>query len=218
MQELENKFQPQLCMLRLNNYTAVRNFRVSGTNLEGLSPRFKQIAQALIAPLLGDAESTSTLLKILRQRNEESWVERSLEPEWLVAEALFAVCHEQTEEGGIVSEILVGGVASHVNERLDAQGEDIRIGAKKAGLVLKSLGLRTRPLGRLGRGLQFTSDMMRKIHEIASQLGIDRRAIASLTGLESGYGGVPCTLCETLGLTGGLRFVQIRSLPPRNLP
>ena len=156
------------------------------------------------------------MLKILRERNEESWIERSFEPEWLVAEALFTVCHEETETGGVISEILVGGVASHVNERLEAQGEDIRIGAKKAGLVLKSLGLRTIPLGRLGRGLQFTSDMKCKIHEIASQLGIDRRAIAPLTGLESGYGGVPCALCEKFGLTGGLRFAPIRSFPPRN--
>ena len=71
--------------------------------------------------------------------------------------------------------------------------------AKKVGLVLKSLGLRTILLGRMGRGLELTSVMKRKIHELAARLGIDRRAISSLMGLESGYGSAPCALCEEFG-------------------
>lgn len=218
MRELERKFQPRLCMMRLNNYAAVKNHCISPMDLKGLSPRVKQIARALTAPLLGAAESTSRLLTILGEHDDEARIERSLEPEWLVTEALLTVCHEGMESGRLVSEILVGGVAAQVNQRLQTQGEDIRLGAKKVGLVLKSLGVRTVSLGRLGRGLKVTSVMKRKIHEIAAQLGIDRRAIATLTGLDSGYGGAPCALCKKFGLTGGLQFEKITRFPLRKHP
>jgi hypothetical protein len=218
MRELERKFQPPLCMLRLNNYETVKNHCVSPEDLKGLSPRVKQIARALTAPLLGAAESTSRLLTILGEHDDEARIERSLEPEWLVTEALLTVCHEGMESGRLVSEILVGGVAAQVNQRLQTQCEDIRLGAKKVGLVLKSLGVRTVLLGRLGRGLKVTSVLKRKIHEIAAQLGIDRRAIATLTGLDSGYGGAPCALCKKFGLKGGLRFAKITRFPLRKYP
>jgi len=203
-------------MMRLNNYAAVKNHCVSPMDLKGLSPRAKQIARALTAPLLGEAESTSRLLRILGEHDDEARIERSLEPEWLVAEALFSVCHEGMEKGYLVSEIFVGGVAVEINRRLQTRSEEIRLKAKKVGLVLKSLGLRTILLGRMGRGLELTSVMKRKIHELAARLGIDRRAISSLMGLESGYGSAPCALCEEFGLTGGLRFVSLNRFPPRN--
>jgi hypothetical protein len=215
MQELVKKFQPRLCMLRLNYYEAVKKQYALSMGLEGLSPRIKQIARALTAPLLGAAESTSMLLTILGEHDDEVRIERSLEPEWLVAETLLAVCHEGMENGRLVSEILVGGVAAQVNQRLQAQGEDIRLGAKKVGLVLKSLGVGTVQLGRLGRGLKLSSVQSWKIHEIAAQLGIDRSAIAPLPALESGYGGAPCALCRKFGITGGLHFAKITRFPLR---
>ena len=140
-------------------------------------------------------------------------MERALEPEWVVGEALFSLCHEGMEKDLLVSEILVGGVAAHVNRRLEIRGEDFRLSARKAGATLKSLGVRTERLGRLGRGLRFGSALRRQIHEIAMQLGIDRRTIAPLTALEQGYGGAACSLCEQWGLTGGLRFAEIPKLP-----
>jgi hypothetical protein len=218
MQELEEKFQPRLCMMRLSNYAAVKNQRVPPKDLEGMSPRIKQIARALTAPFLGSAANTSTLLRILRDQDDDARIERSLEPEWLVAEALFALCHEGMESGRRIAEILVGGVAAEVNQTLQIRGEDIRYGAKKVGLVLKSLGVRTALLGRMGRGLKLTSDLKRKIHELAAQLGIDRRAIAASTALEFGYGGAPCVLCKQFGLTSGLRFVKITRFLPREHP
>jgi hypothetical protein len=218
IQELEKKFQPRLCMLRLKTYAAVKNHCVSPKDMRGLSPRVKQIGWALSAPLLGAAEYSSMLSKILREHDDEARIERSLEPEWLVAETLLAVCHEGIERDRLVSEILVGGVAAQINQRLKTQGEDIRLGAKKAGLVLKSLGVRTTRLGRMGRGLKLTPILKRKIHEIAAQLGIDRRAFVTLSGLEYGYGGAPCTLCKKFGLTGGLRFVDINKYRLRNHP
>jgi len=213
MQQIAKQYQAKLLMFRLKNHMAVKKFRLPPNALQGLSPRTKQIARALTAPLLGDPASTAELLAIVRECDEEARIERSLEPEWLVAECLFALAHEGIESGHLVSEILVGGVAASVNRELENQGEDLRLRARGAGTVLKTLGLRTNKLGRLGRGLKLTSSMKQKIHEIARQLGIDRRSIASLRGLERGYGGAACSLCEEFGLSGGLRFAEVNKSP-----
>jgi hypothetical protein len=117
----------------------------------------------------------------------------------------------------LVCEILVGGIAYDVNHKLEKHGEDLRLSAKKVGLVLRSLGIHTVRLGRRGRGLQLNSGLKRKIHGLARQLGIDRRCIAMSHALEVGYGGVPCELCEEFGVTGGLRFVEINKIPQRKL-
>src|SRR5215470_19747859 len=123
------------------------------------------------------------------------------------------------EKGALVSEILVGGVAAHVNRRLEFRGEGFKLSARKVGATLKSLGVCAKDFGRLGRGLRFNSVLRRKIHEIALRLGIDRRTIAPIAALEAGYGGAPCPLCEKMGLTGGLRFVEIpQPAPTRHAP
>ena len=95
-----------------------------------------------------------------------------------------------------------------VNNKLRIHGEDFSLTSRKVGEVLRSLGLKTESLGHLGRGLKFTSGLNRKIHAVAQRLGIDRRSIATLSGLEYGAGGAPCALCEKFGLTGGLQFTE----------
>ena len=59
--------------------------------------------------------------------------------------------------------------------------------------------------------------MKRRIHEIAKRLGIDRRTIAPLAAQEFGHGGVPCSICEDLALTAGLRFVEINNVSESGL-
>jgi hypothetical protein len=206
MRNLEKEFQPKLCNFRLQNHAAVKNFSYSQDAIGGLSARMRQIARALTAPILGHEEWTSVLLTILRKYDDEAQIERSLEPEWLVTEFLLANCHEGLEDKRGVTYIPVGGMADQINKNLEYRHEECTLSAKKTGLVLKSLGLRTRRLGNWGRGLPLTDGVRKKIHRIAARLGIDRLTIAPLTALESGCGGAPCTLCEEFGLTGGLRF------------
>ncbi|HLJ17111.1 MAG TPA: hypothetical protein VKV15_21640 [Bryobacteraceae bacterium] len=218
MRALERKFQSRMCRLRLRYHAAVKKQHALPMDLEGLSPRMKQIARALAAPLLGDRELTAKLIAALRDQDEQASIERSLEPEWLVVTDLMTDCHEGLERGRPISEIFVGGIASSINQRLKFQGEDIRLSAKKVGLTLKSLGLRPESLGRTGRGLRLTSALKLKIHQIAARLGIDRRTIAPMTALETGYGGVPCALCKKFKLTGGLRFIALKAPMPRRRP
>jgi hypothetical protein len=215
---IAKEFQAKLLMFRLTKHAAVKNFSFPEHAFPGLSRRIKQIARALSAPLLGDQESTEELFAILRTVDEEERAERFLEPEWLVTFALFDMCHENMFRDGVsVSrpEIHVGVLAERINEKLRREGENISLSARKVGGVLKCLHLRTELLNRSGRGLKFTSALKRKIHDLARQLGIDRRNIAFSGGLDAGNGGLPCPLCEETGLGAGLRFADPEKLPAR---
>ncbi len=201
MCQIAHRFQPELLMFRFTNYSAVKSFRLPSGMLQDITPRMKQVALALVAPIQDDKGSASVVLLALRGRDHDSEIERALEPEWLAATILFELIHE-----GPIHSILVGGIAASINEKLKFRGEDFRISARKIGSVLKSLGLRTEALGSLGRGLLFTPAMNKQIHKVARRLGVSRRTIATPQGLEAGYGGRHCLMCEELNLTGGLRF------------
>ena len=209
MRRIAEEFQSRLLMFRLTHYSAVRHFRAQPCDLDDMTPRAWQLARVLLAPLQGDERAQTELIALLRDRDLDTQVERFLEPEWLVVEALFAIDHEQLPNRARYSEILVGGVADEVNEILDRRGEGFTLKARQVGAVLKSLGFKTERIGNLGRGFRITQGFHRKVHELARQLGIDRTHIAAVSGLENGYGGAPCALCEEFGLTAGLRFVDL---------
>ena len=175
------------------------------------------LANGMAAPLLGDAVSKAKLLTVLREHDRDARIERCLEPEWLVVEALFDLSHQGAATNRMISDMLVGGVSAYVNKTMVSRGEDLRFSARGVGGVLKGLGIPTRRLGNLGRGFSFTSVVKRKIHELARQFGFDRRDLATLSGLEVGYGGTPCALCESFGLTGGLRFADLERESQRHL-
>jgi hypothetical protein len=190
MQRLEKVYQAKLCVFRFENYDVVRNHCKSTSRLYGLSGRMRQIGLALTAPFGEHHQCLSVLHEILGEHEDEDLVERSLEPEWLVAELLLEKCHEGSRNRGFTSGILVGEVATQVNWKLENQGEHLTLSPKKVGLVLKSLGLRTNRLGRSGRGLIFSTALEREIHEVAARLGI----VPSTWR----FGDPVCDLCERL--------------------
>jgi hypothetical protein len=209
IQFIEQQFQPELLMFRFTQHSHVREFRLDPLHLGHLGSRKRQIARALFAPLQTDIESQWKVLPILEEIEAEEKVERFLEPEWLVALALYELIHEPDGFSLDPSPIFVGGIAASINAQLDYVGEDVKLGARRVGAILKALGLRTERLGRMGRGIRITSSIKEQVHEIARRLGINRRAIAKMSGLETGYGGQPCRLCETYGLSAGLKFVEL---------
>jgi hypothetical protein len=217
MHQIAQQFQPEMLMFRFTNYSSVKSFRLPSTALHGFTPRMKQVALALVASVRDDTESEAIVLSALRERDSAAKIERALEPEWLTEENLFRLIHE-----GPIHSILVGGIAASINEKLKFRGEDFRISARKVGTVLKSLGLKTVTLGGLGRGLLLAPAMRRQIHAVARHLGISRHTIATPQGLETGYGGRRCLLCEEFGLTDGLRFndasTRIPHRPSQNRP
>src|ERR1700674_2628799 len=192
-----------------------RDFSTLPITFDGLSPRMKQIARALTAPILRHEEWKSWIRAILGKYDDEARIERFLEPEWLVAEAPMVVCHEGMGSGSFGSEILVGDVANEVNQNLRDRHEDLKLSAKKVGMVVRGLGLPTTRLGRSGRGLTLTDGVKQKIHEVAAQLGIDRRTLATMMALRIDYGGARCVLCEEFGLGAGLSFADQDLFPEK---
>jgi hypothetical protein len=167
MRALEKEWQPKLCMFRLQNFEIVKRHYDDPRRLKGLTGRMRQIGLALTAPFGEHHQCLSTLHGILVEHDVEDRIERSLEPEWLVVEVLLEQYHEGSEK-----QILVSEVADHLNEKLKKQNEQVRLSAKKVGLILRSLGIHTCRLGSAGRGLIFSNSLPREIHEIASQLGL----------------------------------------------
>ena len=169
-------------------------------------------------PLLGTLLMEAGLIDVLGQQDSDVRVQRSLEPEWLVVEALFSSSHAQYDETNTLESkaftMLVGGIAKTINQRMSERVEEVRLTAKKTGLVLRALGIRTKCLGKYGRGIEFHAAMREKVHELSKQFGITRRDLLSLVGDEPEYGGAPCELCEKYGVTGGLKFVPLPERKP----
>lgn len=216
LNKIAAEFQNRLLMFRFTNSALTCQGSLPGADLEGLNPRTRDLAVSLMAPLGGKPQVIAQLLTILKERDNEVRIEQSLEPEWLVVETLFAMCHDRRSPGDSVSETTIGGVASCLNSRLQQRGEAFKFSPKKIGGVLRGLGIRPIPLGNLGNGLRYTSVMKEQIHKLAGHFNIDRRTIVYSGGLEAGYGGLACELCEKFGVTGGLRFVDV-SVKPRIL-
>jgi hypothetical protein len=202
MRRLQDEFQPRLQSFRLAMRTTIEEFQRRPWDLPDLTPRMRQIARVLASAFAGDPERRASLVTLLRERDEANRLDRLLETEWLVVEALFAICHPRPNTPPQTS-ITVG-----------FQGEEGRLSARKVGSVLRSLRLNTKRLGNLGRGFKFTRADLRQIHEIARRLGIDRTLLTNECALEAGNGGVECGLCEEYGVTDGLRFTPYEKAYP----
>ena len=216
LRQLKDEFQPRLLSFRFAMRPAIEEFQGRHWDLSDMTPRMRQIARVLAAPFENDPERRSSLIAVLRERDEATRIDRSLEPEWSVAETLFATCHPGPFSL-TPAPMLVGCLATVVNQRLQRQGEEGKLTARKVGAILRSLGLKTKRLGSFGRGLVFTQALIRRIHEVARNLGMDRKCITNEMALEAGNGGLPCAFCEEAGVTGGLRFVQYDAFRPKRL-
>lgn len=203
MEAIAREYQDKLLMIRFKYFGQIKNFKISPDRLAGLSPRMKQIAPALFAPLLGAEPLTYELLKILTEYDAQGRVERTLEPEWLTVEALMRLCHEKM----LSPDITVGTVAAEINSFLKDRGEDIVYTARKIGDVIKSLGVRKEKLGNRGIGIRLDSNIKRDVHKLARRFEIDRLVLCSPDAPKWGWGGEACALCHQFGLEAGLRYL-----------
>ncbi len=203
MQKIAESFQPRLLDLRHKYYEQLRS--AAPLNLERLSPRTRDIGRALGTVLLNAADLQQRLGEILEEQDAEVRLERTLEPEWAVATALFHKVHEKP-----VGELFVGEIADRANRILAAQGETRKLTERAVGEVLKIMGLKTRKLAGWGRGFHVALLFRRKVHQIARIFGITRYDIANWMAAKAGNAGPPCVLCTEFDLLGGLRFTQLK--------
>jgi len=68
---------------------------------------------------------------------------------------------------GARRQALIGEIATIANGILKGREENIILDPRAVGHHLRALGLFSQRLGRAGRGIRFTNEVRRKIHELA---------------------------------------------------
>ena len=204
LSKIADQLQPRLFAFRLRNYSQAGSSELAAN---GLSPRMKDIARALAIPLLADAELESGVIEMLRPQDAQAKVKRGGEPEWVVATALYSLCHRAANYWTVKE------ITGEVNDVLAGYGETYDLVPRKVGDILRSLGFRTEKLGNQGRGLRVTQDLCRSIHGTAKALGLCRADLLDPQAVMGGYGGSRCDLCEELGLVVDDRGNRLRSIP-----
>lgn len=204
LDEIAARLQPRLFAFRLRNYSQVKSPQFTA---DRLTPRMRDIARALAIPCLGNAELESVVVDTLRPQDAQAKLKRSGEPEWVVATALYTLCHRATNYW------TVNEITSEVRDVLGNSGESYQLAPRKVGDILRSLGFATEKLGNQGRGMRVTRDLLRKIHKIAKTLGLCRADILNPQAVFGGYGRKRCELCKEFGLSQDHRGSPLRDAP-----
>ncbi len=203
---LKARFQNRLLGFRLQTDVRVMNHQLS--DVQAFTPRMRGIAQTLTYGIRAEAALVAHVVEVLREQNDTAKMDRAIEPESLVVEALFASIHEapiHVLQKQCQTIITIGGVAQDVNTMLDRWGAGVTYSARALGPVLRSLGIQTRKLGNWGYGMRLNTSFRRQVHALAKQLCITRRDISNQTAIEYGAAGRTCTLCDEFDVKGGLR-------------
>lgn len=218
LKHVADELQPKLLFARFRYFKDVGTSAEFESRTEHFTPRMRSLARTLASALLGNAHGEQGIIAMLAEQDEEARLERCEGREWLVARAIFALCHEPPVSRTWA--VLVGGVASKVNESMRLQGDARSFSARSVGATMHAIGIRTRRLGAVGRGIEFTPSVRDQIHQVAYDLRISRRDLLSdgylSDGYEAEFGGRPCQLCRQYGLTGGLKFAKMPT--PRAVP
>jgi hypothetical protein len=188
---IADRLQPCLLAFRLENYRRVKLAALASSRL---SPRMLDIARALALPLIGDPNLERELEEVLNLHDAQAKLDRHGEPEWVVLTALYARIHRATNT------LTVQELTFEVDDVLAKAGESYRLTPRKVGEILRSLGFPTQKLGNQGRGLRLSQELIRSIHRTAKNLEVCRADILYPETIDSGYGGLPCSLCEENGL------------------
>jgi hypothetical protein len=78
-------------------------------------------------------------------------------------------------------------------------GESYSLTPRKVGEIVRVLGFRTRKLGSLGRGVEFSKEFLRGVHKTAKRFGICTADLVLPDVIFDGFVGT-CLDCEREGL------------------
>jgi hypothetical protein len=153
------ELQAQLLQYRLHNFPKVR---ASTFDAPRLAYPTRHVARTLGACLVDDPTAESRITSLLQDDDADSRVRDSTRISSVVIEAALFLCHEKKR-----SAALVGELASISNGIFKGRDETIELEARAVGSILRSVGLFSQRIGSAGRGLLLTTDLRRRIHELA---------------------------------------------------
>ena len=178
-ESLVQDLQNQLLLYRLKNLVKVYN---SDFDAPALTSDTRTIANALGACIIDSPKHQSELISLLKPVAEQRQIDRSTGLEGVTLEATLNLCH------GGKTEILVGEIATEVNRITKARGERLNYSAEMIGHRIKKVGLSTRRLGKMGKGLVMDLATIARIHELA--------AVYDSVGLDQDENNLHCALCS----------------------
>lgn len=171
--------QNQLLQYRLKNLVKVYN---SDFDAPALTSDTRTIANALGACIIDSPKLQFELMSLLEAVAEQRQTDRSTGLEGVTLESTLYLCH------GGKTEILVGEIATEVNRITKARGERLNFSAEMIGHQIKKVGLSTRRLGKMGKGLVMDLATIARIHELA--------AVYGCVGLDHDENNLHCALCS----------------------
>ena len=122
----------------------------------------REIACMLGNSIVDDLALQRCVVMILEPQDQDVRIRRTDSIEAVVAEAALFLSHERAR-----SQARVGEIATVANGILKGRDENIILDPRAVGHYLRTLGLFSQRLGRAGRGIRFTNEVRRKIHELA---------------------------------------------------
>jgi hypothetical protein len=158
LMELSDRFQPRLVDYRLREY---ENVAASTWDVPAFISPAREIARSL-GMCLPSEEMRKQLVDVLTGADAEAKAELGISDSSIAIEALLTACHDVSKDS-----IFVGAVARIVNRIFEGRGEETRVTDRRAGSLLKGLGLKTERLGKAGRGFRLREGMRERIHRLA---------------------------------------------------
>jgi hypothetical protein len=150
----------------------------------------REIARMLGNSIVDDPDLQRCLPMILEPQDQDVRIRRADSIEAIVAEATLFLSHE-----GARSQALIGEITTIANGILKGRGENIILDPRAVGHHLRTLGLFSLRLGRAGRGILFTSEIRRKIHDLAQvydvRTALDKPSCAVCAETRSRSGDTP---------------------------
>jgi hypothetical protein len=163
-QKIADDFQPKLLRYRLENFSKVVN---SVFDAPTLVPSIRELAKNLGACTPDDPDLQAQVPEFLRIQNKELRSAAWLELRTVIIEAILAYLHEAKQDCIYVREI-----ANAAEAILAGRGESRKVEPREVGPRLHSLGLITEERNSKGIRLVLTSDVSRRVHQLARDFSV----------------------------------------------
>jgi hypothetical protein len=122
----------------------------------------REMACLLGNAIVDDPDLQRCLPMILEPQDRDARIRRTDSIDAVITEAAVFLSHECAR-----SQALIGEIATIANGIFKGRGENIILDPRAVGHHLRALGLFSQRLGRAGRGIVFTNEIRRKIHDLA---------------------------------------------------
>jgi hypothetical protein len=162
--------QEDLLGCRLSRFSLVRE---STFDASTLYPCLQPIGRNLGMCLAGYSQLQQDMMRALQQRSVDRRAALSGTLEAIVLESLLSEIHGGLSEshGDAAASVRVGRIAENANYIQLFRGERTTVGSRQVGGILRTLGLFTERLDRMGRGLRLTGAVQARVHDLARAYG-----------------------------------------------